>query len=480
VGLVVYNTLTKKYEPFEPLENGRVSIYVCGITPYEESHIGHARSTVVWDVIKRYLTYLGYKVKLIQNFTDIDDKLIAKSKETGISPMEIARKYSAQYLEAMDKLGVQRANAYPRASQVIPQIIHMVKALIDKGYAYESSGDVYFIASKFQGYGKLSGKKLDELKPGARVDLSEKKRSQEDWALWKNSPEGEIGWPSPWGEGRPGWHIECSVMVQEYLGESIDFHGGGSELVFPHHENEIAQSESYSGKPFVKYWLHHEMVNLGGEKMSKSLGNIVSLKEILDKYDPMGVRLFLLSAHRLKPIEYSADLLESARRSWERINTCLAKAYEFLINPACNGSGDSSMLESEINRCREEFFSAMDYDFNFALALSCVHELVKAVNSFMFDTSVQPANSNSRSVLACGYGTLLEFCGILGLRAVQEKSYVTDDLNVGKLVDLLVEIRDEARRRKDYEMADGIRNKLAAFGLSLEDTPSGTKWKIAK
>ncbi|HHW19308.1 MAG TPA: cysteine--tRNA ligase [Firmicutes bacterium] len=482
MALRVYNTLTRRDEEFKPLEEGRVRIYVCGITPYDKSHIGHARPSVFWDVVRRYLTYLGYQVTLVQNFTDIEDKLIAKSKETGIPPAEIAEKYAADYLVAMDKLGVQRADAYPRASQVIPEIIEMTKALIAKGYAYESSGDVYFRAEKFKGYGKLSGKKLEELRPGARVEVSDLKESPLDWALWKASPEDEPGWPSPWGRGRPGWHIECSVMVQKYLGTPIDMHGGGTELIFPHHENEIAQSEAYFGKePYVRYWIHHDMLNLEGEKMSKSLGNVISLDEILRKYDPMAVRLYLLSAHRRKILEFSDELLRSAEKGWERIRNGFSRAQEFLSNPRFGGARDPLNLQREVARCNEEFFKAMDDDFNTPSALASIFDLITAINAHVVTSGGETSDSRGREAVAEAYGTLLRLCGILGLAPVTEKVQDTVDAGlVEGVIKLLTEIREKSRKEKDYRTADAIRERLSSLGILLEDTPAGTKWRFIR
>jgi len=480
VALRVYNTLTRKSEEFRPINEGRVLIYVCGITPYEKSHIGHARPSVFWDVVRRYLTYLGYKVTLVQNFTDVEDKLIAKSRETGLAPMEIAEKYAQEYLSAMDKLGVQRADYYPRASEVIPEIIQMIKVLMDKGYAYESSGDVYFEAEKFKGYGKLSGRRLDELRPGARVEVSELKKSPLDWALWKASSDEEPGWPSPWGRGRPGWHIECSVMIQKYLGPSIDMHGGGTELIFPHHENEIAQSEAYSGvEPFVRYWVHHEMLNLSGEKMSKSLGNVIALEEILKKHDPMAVRLYLLSAHRRKMLEFSDELLRSAEKGWERITNGFSRASEFLRNPRPLGVKNASKLAEKIQMCRDGFFKGMDDDFNTAVALASVFDLISAINVHIGVTGQGTAGPWERKVTAGAYSTLTELCGILGLVPDTGRMKVSGPEGlVGEVIQILVDFRDKARKQKDYKTADAIRDRLRVVGVILEDGLSGTKWRI--
>jgi len=477
---MVYNTLSRQYEEFVPVQEGKVSIYVCGITPYDHSHIGHARPAVFWDVVRRYLLHKGYKVKLITNFTDIDDKLINRSKQTGIPVPEIAEKYIQEYMDCMDKLGVQRADVYPRASEVIPEVIEAVQTLIDKGFAYESSGDVYFRAEKFPGYGKLSGKHIEDLMPGARVEVSELKESPLDWALWKASAPDEPGWPSPWGKGRPGWHIECSVMVHKHLGPQIDMHGGGTELVFPHHENEVAQAEAISGvEPYVKYWVHTELLNLEGEKMSKSLGNVIYLHEIVNNHDPMAVRLYLLSAHRRKALDFSEELLRSAEKGWERIRTGYRNVLEFLANPSAQGLRDAAKLDEAIRQCREAFFGSMDNDFATPGALAAVFDLITAINAHVVPRGETPAGPEARQVVAEAYGLLVECLGILGLVPHSEISPASQGQDISKgLIDILVEVRNTARKNKDYATADYIRNKLADLGIVLEDTPSGTKVRM--
>ena len=486
MGIVVYNTLSRQYEEFEPIEEGHVKIYVCGITPYDSSHIGHARPGVFWDVVRRYLLYKGYKVTFVTNFTDIEDKIIKRSQETGIPFMEIAEKYSREYIDAMDKLGVKRADAYPRASEVIPEIIEMVEGLIEKGYAYESSGDVYFRTERFQDYGALSGKNLDELMPGARVQVSGLKESSLDFALWKAADKDEPGWESPWGWGRPGWHIECSVMVLKFLGPSIDMHGGGTELIFPHHENEIAQSEAFTGvKPYVKYWIHHEMLNLSGEKMSKSIGNVLGLTHILETHDPMAVRLYLLSAHRRKILEYSEELLQSAEKGWNRIETCVENATKFLLDPDAQGLSDPTMLIEGIGKCEKEFFQAMDYDFNTPGAIAAVFDLVTAINSHIVTTGATTSDEFGRQKVGEAYALLMQCLGILGLtpRILSTlpgtREPQGDDVSQD-LLKILVDMRDAARKAKDFETADYIRERLSHLGFVLEDTSSGTKVRIGK
>lgn len=482
MGIVVYNTLSKRYEEFEPIEEGHVKIYVCGITPYDSSHIGHARPAVFWDVVRRYLLHNGYKVTLVTNFTDIEDKLIRRSQETGIPPTEIAEKYAAEYIDAMDRLGVKRANAYPRASQVIPDIIQMIETLVEKGFAYESSGDVYFRAERFEDYGALSGKNLDELMPGARIQVSDLKESPLDFALWKTASDDEPGWHSPWGRGRPGWHIECSVMVLKFLGPSIDMHGGGTELVFPHHENEIAQAEAFSGvKPYVKYWVHNEMVNLEGEKMSKSIGNVIRINEILEAHDPMAVRLYLLSAHRRKILEFSEDLLGSAEKGWSRIQTCVDATTAFLLNPDAQGLPEATLLSQAIDKCRKDFFEAMNYDFNTPGAIAAVFDLVTAINSHVVTGGETTSHPSARQKVAEAYGLLMQCLGILGLtpQTSEAEKFQGNDFSQD-LLEILVDMRDSARKGKDFKTADYIRDRLSHIGFLLEDTPSGTKIRHQK
>ncbi len=480
MALMVYNTLARQYEQFVPVEEGKVSIYVCGITPYDHSHIGHARPAVFWDVVRRYLLHKGYKVKLVTNFTDIDDKLINRSRQTRTPIPEIAEKFIQEYLECMDKLGVLRADVYPRASEVIPEIIETVETLIDKGLAYESAGDVYFRAERFPGYGKLSGKKIEDLLPGARVEVSELKESPLDWALWKASAPDEPGWPSPWGKGRPGWHIECSVMVHKHLGPQIDMHGGGTELVFPHHENEVAQAETVSGvEPYVRYWVHSELLNLEGEKMSKSLGNVIYLSDIVNNHDPMAVRLYLLSAHRRKILDFSDELLRSAEKGWERIRTGYQNAVEFLANPSAQGLRDASKLAEATAQCRKAFFESMDNDFATPGALAAVFDLITAINAHVVPRGETTADPDARQKVAGAYGLLIECLGILGLVPQAELTPVSRGRDISNgLIDILVEIRNTARKQKDYTTADYIRDKMGDLGITLEDTPSGTKVRM--
>lgn len=482
MSLKVYNTLTRRKEDFVPLDPPRVSIYVCGITPYARSHVGHARPSVFWDVVRRYLTYLGYSVDLVQNFTDIDDKILQRSKETGLAPEEIAEVNSRHYLDSMRHLNVIPARSYPRATEFIGEIVRMTEGLLARGHAYVRGGDVYFRASSFSGYGALSGKNVHDLLPGARVEVSGEKESPLDWALWKSVPDDEPGWESPWGRGRPGWHIECSAMVTSILGSSIDMHGGGTELIFPHHENEIAQAESFTGvKPFVRYWVHHEMLNLQGEKMSKSTGNVIDLEELLTRYPPEGLRVYLLSAQRRKMLDFSTELLESSVRAWEKVRSTMERSYDFLRTPGDTGIADLERLERARQATRETFFSALDDDFNTALALSAVFDLVSALNSALGDTRERSAGPEPRRRFGEAFLQLMEFAGILGLlpdvwNARREVLSGLRGEDFGDLVEMLVRIREEARSRRDWGLADQIRMKLQEKGIVVQDEPGGTRW----
>ena len=467
MGIVVYNTLSRQYEEFEPIEEGHVKIYVCGITPYDSSHIGHARPGVFWDVVRRYLLYKGYKVTFVTNFTDIEDKIIKRSQETGIPFMEIAEKYSREYIDAMDKLGVKRADAYPRASEVIPEIIEMVEGLIEKGYAYESSGDVYFRTERFQDYGALSGKNLDELMPGARVQVSGLKESSLDFALWKAADKDEPGWESPWGWGRPGWHIECSVMVLKFLGPSIDMHGGGTELIFPHHENEIAQSEGCCGKPFANYWVHNGYINIDNEKMSKSKGNFFTVRDIAKTFDLEAVRMFLLMAHYRSPVNFSEPLLQQAASALERLYTAKFQMAFLLENATAETATEAELAWIDaLVKYKHDFIAAMDDDINTADAIAVIFELVRDLNSNLDATSSQPA-------IIAGQNLFADLSTVLGL-AVKDK-----ETNLDAAVEDLIAQRQAARKAKDFKRADEIRDELLAQGIVLEDTREGVKWKKA-
>ena len=444
---------------------GKVGMYVCGVTVYDECHLGHARAYVAFDVIRRYLEYKGYQVNYIQNFTDVDDKIIArarkmreKSREKDLKELvrEIAEKYTREYFEHMDKLAVKRVTQYPRATEHIGEMIELTEGLIRKGYGYQVDGDVFFEIGKFKDYGKLSQRKLEEMRAGVRVEVDERKRSPLDFALWKRSKEDEPSWGSPWGKGRPGWHIECSAMSMKYLGESFDIHAGGQDLIFPHHENEIAQSEGYTKKPFARYWLHNGFVTINREKMSKSLGNFFTLREIFEKCNPRVVRLFLLSTHYRKPIDFSDDKLNNAKRSLERIDSCLREVERRELSaPAarpCRGSIYRTRLEE-----------AMDDDFNTAAALGVIFDLVSKINSRL--------DKGDLSSVTRVASELRDFCRVLGLspESGQEAELAQELMK-------LIKEREEARREKDWGRADTIRDRLRKEGIILEDRPQGTTW----
>jgi cysteinyl-tRNA synthetase len=478
----VYNAMSRKKEEFIPLTPGKVNMYVCGITAYDVCHLGHARSAVVFDIIKRYLRYSGYDVTHVRNITDIDDKIIARAAKEGISTEEVAKKYSDEYYHDMDLLGVGRADIEPNATDHIEEMIETISGLIDKGYAYPVEGDVYFEVSKFSDYGKLSGKNIDDLKAGARVDIDERKRNPVDFALWKSSKEGEPFWESPWGKGRPGWHIECTAMSSKYLGASFDIHGGGADLIFPHHENELAQSEAYSGKPFVKYWMYNGFITVDKEKMSKSLGNFFTIKEIINKYEPEVVRYFLLSAHYRSPIEFSDVQLNEAELSIDRYYTTVLRINDFLQSESTKDKITSSVeLEEMMSGLKDKFHNAMNDDFNTALALGFIFELIREVNRFL---DSKPSGQKAREFVKQANDLLAEIGGVLNIFNKTPDEWYKALMKVKKIdlseEDLLKKIdqREEARKNKDWTTSDDIRNELADMNIVLEDKKDGTAWKI--
>ena len=455
----VYNTLSAREEEFVP-EGDVVKMYVCGVTPYAECHLGHAMSYVAFDMVRRYLEFRGYRVKYVQNFTDIDDKIIKRAQEAGTTPAGLAEKFIAQYFADMDRLNVRRADVYPRATEEIPKIVEVVKGLIDKGRAYEARGDVYFRVQSDPDYGKLSHQSLDDLQAGARVEIGVDKEHPLDFALWKAAKPGEPWWESPWGKGRPGWHIECSAMSMRYLGESLDIHGGGQDLIFPHHENEIAQSEGFTGvTPFVKYWLHNGFVQLGGEKMSKSLGIFVTLKQALDRFSPDAIRLFILSSHYRSPINFTEEGVSAAEKGVERLR-------QAAFADCGEGPFNVILLADDIEPFRQRFIEAMDHDFNSPQALAALFDLAREINRAI-DQSADPGEAQQ---------TLRELAGVLGFSF--EKAQV--DLAAKPFIDLLVSLRTELRKEKHWQMADRIRVSLKDLGVVLEDTPQGTVWKLEK
>jgi cysteinyl-tRNA synthetase len=471
--LTVYNNLSRQKEEFSPLDPQRVKMYVCGITPYDETHLGHGRAYVTFDVIRRYLEYLGYEVQYVQNITDIDDKIIKKAKAQNQTFSAIAEQYTASYFQVMDKLNVKRADVYPKATQHIAAMVRWIAGLMERGYAYLLEDGVYFEVDKFADYGKLSGRKKEEQQAGARVESDQKKKDPLDFALWKKAKEGEPSWPSPWGEGRPGWHIECSVMSTEYLGEQFDLHGGGLDLEFPHHENEIAQAEALTGKaPWVKYWIHNGFVNINRQKMSKSLGNFFTLKEIFEKYDPMAVRFFLLMTHYRSPINYSDAEIQAAKEAYDRMATFIGDV-DFLLSKTQESAPAEELedLDEELTPFRDKFKAAMDDDFNTAGAIASIFEMIKFCRKALDEGEVE------KECLELMRSSVIQLCDILGIKINPEEFRFRSATDINEIFSLIKE-RDDARKNKDFKRADQIRDELDAKGIVLEDTPSGTKWKI--
>ena len=466
----LYNTLTRKKEEFVPLQEGKVSMYVCGPTVYNLIHIGNARPMIVFDTARRYMEYKGYQVNYVSNFTDVDDKIIAKSIEEGIPADQVSARYIEECKKDMEAMNVRPATVHPQATQEIQGMIDMIRTLEEKGYAYNVNGTVYFRTRKFQEYGKLSHKNLDDLRSGNRalqVTGEDQKEDPLDFVLWKPKKEGEPFWHAPWSDGRPGWHIECSEMAKKYLGEEIDIHAGGEDLIFPHHENEIAQSECCNGKPFARYWLHNAFLNIDNRKMSKSLGNFFTVREIGEKYDLQVLRFFMLSAHYRSPLNFSAEIMESSRNALERILTAAERLKELEQSAAGEKllEGEQEKLQ-ELKAFREIFEEAMEDDLNTADAISAVFELVKFANT-------EAVPEGSREFAAALGKELSELCGILGLKT-ERKTEVLD-----QEIEEMIRQRQEARKAKDFARADAIRNELLEKGIILEDTREGVKWKRA-
>jgi len=471
VTLKVFNTLTKRKEEFVPVDKGKVGIYVCGPTVYDYIHIGNARSFVAFDVIRRYLEYKGYKVTYVSNLTDVDDKTIRRAKEKGISLQQLGEKYSDAYFNDLTKLGIKKPDINPRATQHIEEIIDLIQTLIDKGYAYVVDGNVYYDISKFEDYGKLSGNKAEALEAGARIDVDPRKRNPADFALWKRQKPGESAWNSPWGKGRPGWHIECSVMSMKYLGETLDIHAGGKDLIFPHHENEIAQSEAATGKLFANYWLHNEWLTVNGEKMSKSLGNFITAHEAIEKYGSQVVRLFLVSVQYRSSIDFNERSLKQAKRNLEKLLNAIEK-FDTLREERKSAGGEE--LLEQVEKIRQKFEDAMDDDFNTVLAVSALFSLTREINRYVKDHGEIGAEVKKKIMGIAK--RLLE--DVLGIKMERRKPE-TDKL-VENLMKLIIEIRRQMRERGDWETADEIRAKLRALELVLEDTPEGVEWKIER
>ena len=464
----LYNTMTRQKEEFKPLEEGKVKMYVCGPTVYNYIHVGNARPFIIFDTLRRYLEYRGYDVTFVQNFTDVDDKIINRSHEEGISPEDVATKYIKEYFVDADGMGIKRANVHPQVTDNIEEIIAFVKELEDKGYAYAVNGDVYFDTKKFDGYGKLSGQIQDELEAGSRIEVNSQKKNPMDFVLWKAKKEGEPGWMSPWGEGRPGWHIECSVMSHRYLGDTIDIHAGGQDLKFPHHENEIAQSEARSGKPFANYWMHNEYININNEKMSKSKGNFFTVRDISKVFDLEIVRFFMLSTHYRNPINFSDEILNQSKAGLERLYNAKER-LEFIISKLSeeNENAEEVKLEEELALYRQKFINAMDDDLNTADAVSAVFELAKFMNSNV--------NENSTKIFA--QKVLDEFNELTSVLNVVNKDKKEDILD--EEIEKLIEDRTAAKKSKDFKRADEIREELVEKGIVLEDTRQGVKWRRA-
>lgn len=458
----LYNTLTRQKEEFVPVEKDTVKMYSCGPTVYNYFHIGNARPFIVFDALRSYLEYIGYKVTFVQNFTDIDDKLINKAKEENTTVKDIAETFIKEYFVDADALGICRATIHPRATENIDAIIEIIKKLENNGYAYAKDGDVYFSTKKFSQYGKLSHQPLEDLEAGARIDINEFKDDPMDFALWKKQKEEtEPAWESPWGMGRPGWHIECSAMANRFLGTTIDIHSGGQDLIFPHHENEIAQSECANNAPFAKYWLHNGYINVDNVKMSKSLGNFFTVRDVLKEFKPETIRFFMLSSHYRSPINFSRDLIIQAQTGLERLYTCLDN-LEFLAKNAVLGSVENN-IEEMCSSYKKSFCDALDDDFNTSLAISVLFDFARDINTNI-------TSQNSKETINAVYDMLKELGGVLGLLQKQQKKTLDED------IEILIEQRQQARKEKNFALADKIRNDLKAKGIILEDTPQGVKW----
>ncbi len=469
----VFNTLTRGKEDLAPLHAGLVRMYVCGVTVYDLSHIGHGRSAIVFDVMRRYLKHRGHAVKFIKNFTDIDDKIIRKANQEGVSAQEISERYIEEYRTDMASLGVAPADIEPKATEHVPQMIALIERLIAKGVAYPVEGDVYFEVRRFPGYGKLSGKNLEELQAGARVEVDERKRDPMDFALWKATKPGEPSWKSPWGQGRPGWHIECSAMAMQYLGEVLDVHGGGEDLIFPHHENEIAQSEAATGKPFARYWLHNGFVNLAAEKMSKSLGNTLTIKDLVRRHDPEALRLYLLGTHYRHPLEFGDERIVEAGRALARLRSLKDEA-DRIASRGTPAPGPDHGLFDEVAAHRARFEAAMDDDFNTPQALGVLFDLARVLHGAREQVAQGTAGAGA---FLLGVGELVMLARVLGLLEGARKEAAVDP-QLKARIESLVYLRQEARRQRDFGEADRLRDELARLGVIIEDTRDGTTWKL--
>ena len=459
----IYNTQTRRKEEFKPIEPGKVRIYCCGPTVYNYFHIGNARPFIVFDTLRRYLEHKGYEVKYVQNFTDIDDKMIRRANEEGITVKELGDRFIAEYFKDAQALGIRPATVHPRATEHIGDIIKLVKTLQDKGYAYEVNGDVYFDTKKDSGYGKLSGQNLDDLEAGARIDVDDVKRNPADFALWKAQKPGEPAWDSPWGKGRPGWHIECSAMSMKYLGETFDIHCGGKDLLFPHHENEVAQSECATGKPFARYWMHNGFININNEKMSKSAGNFFTVRDILKEYEAEDVRMFMLSAQYRSPINFSRELIAQAHASLQRLYTARDNLAFLLKNAKAQPLTEAEKaLLARVKEAADRFDAAMDDDLNTADAMGALFEIVREAN-------VGLNAESSKEAVETTLNTLLELCDVLGLLAKKQEDGLPEDIQH------LADERAQARKEKNWKRSDELRDQIKAAGYMIEDTPQGQK-----
>lgn len=468
--VMIYNTLAKKKMPFVPLEEGKVKMYVCGPTTYNYIHLGNARPIVVFDTVRRYFTYLGYDVTFVSNFTDVDDKIIKRANEEGQDPVKLAAYYIDAYFEDTKALNVMPADVHPKVSEHIPQITDFVQGLIDKGYAYAlDNGDVYYSVRKFADYGQLSGRDINDLLSGARVEVDEKKKDPLDFALWKSAKPGEPYWESPWGKGRPGWHIECSAMSAQYLGDTFDIHGGGQDLIFPHHENEIAQSCALHDAPMARYWMHNGFITINQEKMSKSKGNFFMLRDILERFDPQVVRFYLLSVQYRSPLDFDDEKIEVAGRGLERLKNASEAVAKAMKLAGAHEDDDAAELRAKAEKAEEDFRAAMNDDFNTALAIAALFELAKDINIYL------KKDQFDAKTLEMAQKVLTDLANVLGIEL--EASTGADDDLADKLMDLIIAIRKDARANKDFQTADRIRDGLAEIGVILEDSKAGTTWK---
>lgn len=465
----LFNTMTMQKEEFVPIEENKVRMYACGPTVYNFIHVGNARPIIMFDVLRRYFEYRGFEVNFVQNFTDVDDKIIRRANEEGISSSQVAEKYIGEYFTDSHGLGVREASVHPKATENMDGIIEIIETLIQKGYAYAAEGDVYFRTARFETYGKLSHQPLDELQAGARIDVADMKENPMDFALWKSAKPDEPAWDSPWGKGRPGWHIECSAMSNRYLGKTIDIHCGGQDLVFPHHENEVAQSEAANGCRFVNYWLHNGFISVDSKKMSKSLGNFFTVREAAQAYGYDAIRMFMLMSHYRSPLNYSGEILIQAKNALERLSTAKAN-LEFFLNSGAEGemTQEEAQLVKGLGKYRERFCQVMDDDLNTADAVAVIFELVREINS-----AVSPAKSPTKALASECDSIFSELCGVIGIPLAKAEGDVDTE------IEELINQRQEARKAKNFAEADRIRDELKDRGIILEDTPQGVKWKRA-